>query len=249
MRRSRHLRNAALAAGLLALSISPVPAAEPTAASPAQIVVSGTGEVTLPADQAAFSVGIHTSGASAAMAASENAQISKSVLDALTAATLDKQDIRGSSLEVGPEWEWDEKARRQRRVGFTATNTISIQTRELAQLGRYIDAALSAGATDVSDISYSAKDVATARRKALEEAVNAARQDAEAMAKAGGGALGSLLLLSTERPGEMPGVALEEVVVTGARKAHGAVETGIRPSQIRVTARVTARWSFLRGGP
>ncbi|MBS0380020.1 MAG: SIMPL domain-containing protein [Proteobacteria bacterium] len=222
---------------------------EPNTASAAQVVVSGTAEVVLPADRASFSVGIQTSGASALAASTENARISKSVLDALTSANLAKEDVRSTNLEVGPNWAWDEKTQRQKRVGFTATNLISIQTRDLPQLGRYIDAALSAGATDISDIAFSAQDTSAARRKALGDAVDAARLDAEAIAKAGGGTLGALLLLSTERINEMPGVDLQEVVVTGSRKSHGSVETGIRPSEIRVTARVIARWAFVRSLP
>jgi hypothetical protein len=65
------------------------------------------------------------------------------------------------------------------------------------------------------------------------------------MARAAGGALGDLLLLSTERTNEALGVDLEEVVVTGARRAREPVNTDVTPSQIIVFARVIARWKFL----
>jgi hypothetical protein len=83
------------------------------------------------------------------------------------------------------------------------------------------------------------------RRRALSQAVIAARTDADAMARAGGGALGDLLLLSTERTNEAPGVELEEIIVTGARRAREPVNTDVIPSQIKVSARVIARWRFV----
>jgi uncharacterized protein YggE len=158
---------------------------------------------------------------------------------------LKHEEITGSHLGVRPRWEYDDKGRHPKRSAFEANNTIQIVTDNLTQIGNYIDAALSAGATDASEITFSAKDIDEARRRALGQAVVAARNDAEAMARTAGGTLGDLLLLSTERSNEAPGVDLEEIVVTGARRAREPVNTDVIPSQIKVTARVIARWRFV----
>ena len=210
-----------------------------------QIVVSGSAEVSVPPARAAFSVGIMTSAPSTATAGEENARISKGVLAALESAGLKHEEITGSHLGVRPRWEYDDKGRLPKRSAFEANNTIQIVTDNLTQIGNYIDAALSAGATDASEITFSAKDIDEARRRALGQAVVAARNDAEAMARTAGGTLGDLLLLSTERSNEAPGVDLEEIVVTGARRAREPVNTDVIPSQIKVTARVIARWRFV----
>jgi uncharacterized protein YggE len=210
-----------------------------------QIVVNGSAEVLVPPTKASFSIGVMTSAQSAAAAAEDNARISKAVLEAIERAGLKHDEIMRTRLGVRPRWEYDDKGRRQKRTAFEATNTIQIATESLSQIGIYIDAALSAGATDASDIAFAAKDVDEARRRALSQAVAAARADAEAMARAAGGALGDLLLLSTERTNEAPGVELEEVVVTGARRAREPVNTDVAPSQIKVSAHVIARWKFL----
>jgi uncharacterized protein YggE len=196
----------------------------------------------VPPAKASFSIGIITSAPSAATAGEDNARISKGVLAALEHAGLKREEITGSRLGVRPRWEYDDKGRHPKRSAFEANNTIQIVTDNLTQIGYFIDAALSAGATDASEITFSAKDIDEARRRALGQAVVAARTDAEAMARAGGGALGDLLLLSTERT---TGVDLEEIVVTGARRAREAVNTDVIPSQIKVTARVIARWRFV----
>ena len=217
----------------------------PQNAAGPQIIVSGNAEVLVPPAKAAFSVGILTSAPSAATAGEDNARISKGVLAALERAGLKHEEITGTRLGVRPRWEYDDKGRHPKRSAFEANNTIQIVTDNLTQIGNFIDAALSAGATDASDITFSAKDIDEARRRALGQAVVAARTDAEAMARAAAGTLGDLLLLSTERTNETPGVDLEEIVVTGARRAREPVSTDVIPSQIKVTARVIARWRFV----
>jgi uncharacterized protein YggE len=228
----------------VALSYSAVAQQAPAAPLP-QIIVSGSAEVLVPPAKASFSIGIMTSAQSAAAAGEDNARISKGVLAALEHAGLKRDEITGSRLGVRPRWEYDDKGRHPKRSAFEANNMIQIVTDNLTQIGNFIDAALSAGATDASEITFSAKDIDEARRRALGQAVVTARTDAEGMARAGGGALGDLLLLSTERTNEAPGVDLEEIVVTGARRAREAVNTDVIPSQIKVTARVIARWRFV----
>jgi uncharacterized protein YggE len=212
-----------------------------------QVVVSGTAEVPVPPMKASFSLGVLTSGQSASTAAEDNTRISKAVLEALGRAGLKQEEITGSRVRVGPHWEYDENGRHPKRSAFDAINTIEIATENLAQIGALIDAALSAGATDASDIAFSAKDLEEARRRALSLAVAAARTDAETIARAGGGTLGELLLLSTERVNEVPGV--EEVVVTAQRRAGKALNTDVIPSQIKVSARVIGRWKFVPATP
>jgi uncharacterized protein YggE len=215
---------------------------------PPQIVVSGTAEVPVPPTKATFSIGVITFGQSAATAAEDNTRISKAVFEALGRAGMKPAELTGSRLSVGPRWEYDETGRHPKRSGFEATNTIEIAIENLSNIGALIDAALSAGATDASDIDFSAKDVEEARRRALSLAVAAARTDAETIARAGGGALGELLLLSTESVNEAPGVQLEDVVVTAQRRAGKPLNADFIPSQIKVSARVIARWKFVSTG-
>lgn len=210
-----------------------------------QIIVSGNAEIFLPAAKASFSIGIMTSANSANAANEENARVSKSVMEALRVAHLKPEEITGSRLVVSPRYDYEEKSRRPKRSVFEATNTIKIETEDLTVIGSYIDAALSTGATDISDIEFAAKDIDVARRQALSKAVSSARTDAETIARAGGGTLGELLSLSTERTNQPAGVSLEEIVVTGARRAHEQVSTDVIPSQIKVSARIDARWKFI----
>lgn len=209
--------------------------------NPRQIAVSRSAEILIPATKATFSIGITTTGNTASSASEDNARLSAAVNSSLQAAHLDKADILGSSLVVQPRWDYSGDNRHPKRTGFEATKTIRIATERLTELGAYIDAALSAGATDVSEVQFSAKDTDSARRQALAQAVASAKADAETIAHAAGGTLGEPLMLSTERTAP---VALQEVVMT-ANRARAPAATDITPSEIRITVQVDARWKLM----
>ncbi len=234
-----------LAAGMVGFCVAAEPAVP---GSPAQIIVSGHSEVSLPPTTAAFSIGINTRGQSAAAASENNARLSKDVLATLERVGLTRSEIKGSHLSVNRRWEYGSNGQRAKSFSFEATNTIEIQMHQLATVGELIDEALSAGATSASDVTFSADHIDEARHQALAQAVAAAFGDAQALARAGGGMLGELLLLSTERTGETFNGGVQEVVVTAARAMQAApppVPTQILPNAITVTANVIGRWRFI----
>ena len=206
-----------------------------------EIVASGTAEVSVPPARASFTIEIKTSAANAGAASAENARLSRLVMDGLHAANIHTNEVASSQLSVGPQWNFDDSGHRQKRTAYQATNSIRIQTEQLDKVATYIDAALSAGATGVTEALYSERDPAVTRRQALSEAVAAARRDAEAMAEAGGGRLGDLELLSTEQSES----ALAERMDRMFKRSVPAESTDVVAPQIKVTATVLARWRFL----
>ncbi len=213
---------------------------------PGQIIVTGSADVSLPPSTARFSIGVSTRAPSAAAAGEQNARLSRDVLAALDRAGLARAEIKGSNVTVNRRWEYDSSGQRSKASAFEANHTIEIETHRLAQVGVFIDEALAAGATSTSDVSFSADRIDEARREALSEAVAAARGDAEALARAGGGTLGELQLLSTEREPGYPGGLLNGAVVSAARmSAPPPVPTTVLPTEITVSASVTGRWRFV----
>ena len=219
-------------------------ASEPGTRAP-QIVTSGTAEVEIPATTARFSIAISERAASAAQAGSQSTLTAREVSRALKAAGITGAEIAASRLTVGPVWAYDEKSGRQRRIAFEATTTMQIETNRLEQLGTYLDAALSAGATQISEIEFSARDVDEARRRALAEALARAQGDAQVIAHAAGGHLGAPLLLTTEPTAEPRPIGFQPLAVAAARGLRAAAPPDILPSRINVTARVVGHWAFI----
>ncbi len=237
------LAAALLAAALLGAAL-PAEAAEAGArALPPHITAGGSATVKIPPDEARFSIGVVTDGASAAAAGADNARLTKAVLERLRRAGLPSAAIRSSQVSVYPRWIYDESLHRQRRAGFEANHTIDVETAALAQVGEFLDAALAAGATSVSPVAFSASDQAAARERALAQAVANALADAQTAAHAAGGTLGTLLELSTQPQAatRMPMVGNFMAAAAPSR----VVPTQITPDQIRVEATVSGSWRFL----
>jgi uncharacterized protein YggE len=211
------------------------------AASAAEIVASGIGEVSVAPAKAAFAIEIKTLAATAAAASAENARLSRAVTDALRAANVRSGEIVGTQLSVGANWAFDESSKRQKRTAYQTINSIQMQTEQLDKVAVYIDVALSAGATGVTTAAYFAKEPGEMRRQALTDAVAAARRDAEAMAQAAGGHLGELELVTTEQPESVFSERMDRMF----KKSVPEEGTEIVAPKITATARVIARWRFV----
>jgi uncharacterized protein YggE len=88
-------------------------------------------------------------------------------------------------------------------VGYTASNTVTAVIRRLADAGGVVDAAVGAGANQVSGPNLLASDQDAAYGNALRAAVANARRKAETLASASGLALGRITAI-TEGGGPMP---------------------------------------------
>jgi uncharacterized protein YggE len=157
-----------------------------------QIAVTGRGEVKVSPDRATIQVSVQTRAATAAAAAAENATKQQSVLVALRALGLGSDQLSTINYNVYPEQRY-EQGKEPVVVAYNVTNTILVDVRKLTQVGPVIDAALSHGANMITSLQFYASNTETARRSAIATAIEKARADAEAAARAAHGSLGTLL--------------------------------------------------------
>jgi uncharacterized protein YggE len=234
---------------------APLAAQQPAQPSPAwrgpDLVTSATGEARVTPDRAQIFIGVQTRAATAAQAGADNARKTRAVIDAVKARGVPADQIATSEYNLFPEYDHREQPREgaqtPRVIGYVANNTVRIEVRRLDQVGAIIDAALAAGANMVNTIQFFASNVDAARRAALAEAVARVRGDADALAKAAGGTLGSLLELNTQTPPVRPMYGGERVML---RAGAADVQTPIEPGQQTLTVWVSGRWAFVPGeGP
>jgi uncharacterized protein len=232
---------------LLLLAATSLVRADTPAAAPeaARITVGGSGEAIAPAARASLNIGIQTQGLTAAAAGAEGARLAQAVTEALRAAGLPAADLKATHLIVTPQWIWDDHLRQRRRTGFEADTTLNLDTGTLERLGAWIDAALNAGATNVSDPRFAPADEAALRHLALSRAVQNARADADIMATAAGGSLGALMQINAGPVSGEPVPVMRTMAL--AAPAAAAPPTSIIPGDIHVTASVTGVWRFVSG--
>ena len=217
---------------------TPPPAPEPAA----RITVSGVGEAIAPAARATLALGIQTQGATAAAAGADGARLAQAVTEALRSAGLPAADLKATHLIITPQWIYDEHTRQRRRSGFEADTTLNIDTAAIDRLGAWIDAAVSAGATTVSDPRFAPADAATLRHLALGRAVQNARSDAEVMATAAGGGLGPLVQMDAAPSYGEPAPVVRTLAMAASTTAP---PTNIIPGDIHVSVTVTGVWHYV----
>jgi uncharacterized protein YggE len=135
---------------------------------------------------------------------------------------------------------------------FRVSESLQVRIRDLRRVGAVIDAALAAGITDISDVTFSATNTQNEQREAIRLATQRARANAEAIALAGGARLGRTLRLSTDGNGAPPrSVPYDVISLEGVGMSEGIGSgpgnTVVAGPVLRVTATVHGRWQLVEG--
>ena len=203
-----------------------------------QIAVTGRAEVKVSPDRATIQISVQTRGSTAAGAATENANKQQAVLAALRALGLGNDQLSTINYNVYPEQRY-EQGKEPVIVAYNVTNTILAEVRKLTQVGPVIDAALSHGANMITSLQFYASNTEAARRTAIATAIEKARADAEAAAKAARGTLGTLLEISIGSYSPPP----PRPVMMMAKQAQA--DTPINPGEETLAVEVSTRWRFI----
>ncbi len=206
-----------------------------------QIAVSGRGEVKVSPDRATIQVSVQTRASTAAAAAAENARKQDAVLAALRALGLGNDQLSTINYNVYPDQRY-EAGKEPVVVGYNVTNTILVDVRKLSQVGAVIDAALSHGANMITSLQFYASNTEVARRSAIATAIEKARADAEAAARAAHGSLGNLLEIDIGAYSPPPP---RPVMMRGAVAEGPRVDTQINPGEETLSVEVSTRWRFI----
>ena len=206
------------------------------------LATSGQGEAKVTPDRASVMVNVQSRAATAAAAAADNASRTRAVLDAIGKLGLSKEQVSTEGYTVYPEMQYDKNGGAPKVSGYVVTNTVRAETKRPEQAGAIVDAALGAGANMINGLSFYASSIDEARRQAIAGAVASARADAEAMARAAGGTLGSLIELSTGGP-TVPPRPMYDMAIR-SKSSMQAEATPVNPGQQTVTVFVQAKWRF-----
>lgn len=208
-------------------------AAQPAPASrPPSVQATGEAVVHVKPDQARLDIGVVTEAASAQAAAANNATQLQATLEKLRAALGTSGEIRTVGYSLAPNYQYPGNGGTPTIKGYTASNTVEVTSWDLAGIGKVIDAVSQAGANRIQGMQFSVKDEAPARAQALRQAVEVAKNNAQAMAAALGMKLGRVLTLEQGAPAVIR-------PVMRAMAANVAAPTPIEPGNVEVQASVT----------
>ncbi len=144
--------------------------------------VAATAEVRRVPDIATVSAGVVTQAADANAALRQNAEQMAKVSAALRAAGIAERDVQTAGVNLNPQYRYAEN---QPPVitGYQASNTVNVVVRDIAKLGRILDALVATGANQVNGPTFDVDRKDEAYDEARRDALQKARQRAEMYAK------------------------------------------------------------------
>jgi hypothetical protein len=201
------------------------------AATQHSIVVTGNGAVATVPDRAQLSFGVSSDARTASAALRANAVEMAKVIGAIKGQGIAAADIRTEQVSLSPRYTQNGEG----IVGYTATNSVGVTLRNLDKTGGVIDAAVEAGANQVSGPNLVRSDQSALYRAALRVAIANAKAKAQTIARASGLVLRRITGVS-ENGGPAP-------VADTATKVGAAPSTPIEPGTQLVEATVTVTFA------
>ena len=232
-------------AALATLSSAPLAAAQ-EAGHPHMMMMEGTmlsisadARVSEKPDIAVITAGVVNEAPTADAALAENARRMTAVIAAVRRSGVAERDIQTAQLSINPQTVYAENVP-PRVTGYQATNTVSVKVRNMANVGKTVDALVGQGGNQLNGISFGLDQPDAALDRARAEAFRKARARADVYAQAAGMHVKRIVGISEsggmEPPRPMPMMAM--------RAMAGADATPVAPGEVDLTASVTVMFEL-----
>jgi uncharacterized protein YggE len=225
---------------LAALAVAPAAAALP------EITVTVQGYATAMPDIAKIALTISTAAPDAASATSENNARYNRLLPALRALGIAESDIQTTSFNLSytPPPRPPEVPQPGMRYGYSVYRSVAVTVRRLSSVGKVLDGAMGAGATNVDGVTFDNSNPRAQYAKALRDGVLQARAQAQAMAAAAGLRIVRIKSMQEGAPTRV----LPSATAESYRMAAAApVPTVLPPSPVETSATVTVTYEASPG--
>lgn len=217
---------------LLALSLAPLAMTAqaqntPSYALPADATIlniSAEAEASRVPDIARISAGVVTQAADGNTAMRQNAEQMSKVVAAIKAAGIADKDVQTSGINLSPQYQYKD-GQAPKITGYQASNTVSLKVRDVARLGKVLDALAAQGANQINGPSFEIDNP----EPVYDEARLAALAKAKARAETYAGALG-LKVRRIVSVSEGRGGGVRPVMMM-ARAQSAAMDTPVSPGE------------------
>ncbi len=228
------LKNASLA---LLLLVSVHALGQQTPVTPDTLWAGGDGKFESAPDTALvqFYISVQQTDLKAAYAkAQESAQ---RIREVLRNNGIDPKDAEIGSFNMAPAYDNSPK---HKIVGYQVSSQVTVKIHDFTKLGPIIEGSSQTDTTNSLNLSYTLENIELAKGKAVEDAYQKARHNAEALGRAGGRAVGAMSYASVDvneimfQPRPM---MMKAQVLNRAAEEPSPVQD-FTPSQVTITAHV-----------
>jgi uncharacterized protein YggE len=205
------------------------------------VTAAGTAVLDVAPDEVAVTVGVETFAGSLSVARQSNLEACENLLKSVRGLGIRESDIATATLDVRPKDREPGHAAKGIE-GYFVTRDYTLTLRQVGLFEAVVDNVLANGANRIAGFEFRTSKLPAYREEARKRAAMAARQNAEALAKALGTSLGPPRQI-IEDAGEWRGTYAYNIRQT---RGDDGVSAGSLPSgQIRIQARVTATFDLV----
>lgn len=215
--------------------------------------VSGEGKAIAVPDIAVFTFGIIDQGGTDIAKIKVNADAkSKKVTDYLKGQGIDSKDIQSTGYNIEPRYQYSVCGPNSTVcppptiVGYTINQNYAVKIRDnyFAKIGEIISGVVTAGANNVSQMTFKVDDETKYRNEARTEAMEKAQAQAKAIAKAGGFKLGRLVGVDESGYAPVPFYAAKEVRLGMGGDMAVSSAPSIEPGSQEINVTVNLRYEI-----
>ena len=124
----------------------------------ATLYVSGSANTKVKPDKVVLSLGVETTNITANGALLANSNLMNKVLGVLKEVGIKENETSTSSFSIVPNYNYSQSNSRGNITGFTATNSIQIESSTIENISKWLDVAVKAGANNINSIDFSLSD-------------------------------------------------------------------------------------------
>ncbi len=213
------------------------------------LIVDGSGEVTVPPDLVTIELGVETKNISSDVAAAENAKLMNKTVKALLSAGLREDEIQTSQFRLTMPYGDEELIKAlagvEQSPEYVAISSVIVKMNTTEDIGKILGAAIAAGSNNLKSVSYGLKDSGPQKDEALAKAVADARRKAEIIASSAGVELVRVLEISSGRSYYYGDEA--ESVVFAADGSTSNLSIPLQPKDVTVEATISITYEIAAG--
>ncbi|WP_458408447.1 SIMPL domain-containing protein [Anaerotignum sp.] len=214
-------------------------------AAEGEINVNGMGVVMADPDTATINLSVETMGKTSEAAQKETNKIVQAVTKAMQNMGVTKENIVTAYTSVYPQYNYDDKTGERTAIGYRSYTDLQVTTKDINNAGKYIDAALKAGATGTGGVNFSVADQSVFYGQALQAAVKNAEKSATSIANAYGRQLGAVKSVTENSRNAyyVETVNMSNMMAKEDSAAAGG-GTSISYGKIQITANISVTYNF-----
>ena len=214
----------------------------PPMVAPNTVYVGADGKFEANPDTAVIQFNIAAQETTVRAAYERASKAAEQVREILRTNGIDPKTAEIGYYSIAPVQEY--RNNREKVVGYRVSSSTTLKLKDFLKIAPIVQQLADADITDNNSISYTLQDVDAAKSKAVQDAYRRARQSAEAVASAGGRALGELLSASVDISENIRVFPMAQPMARMAAQAAPPPTQDFSPQTVSVAAHVNATFTL-----